>query len=180
MSKDKEVYIGNGVTVDVTHESFTRILDRDKALNLYLENINKEFYIGMSQDWFFTASQVRKVLDIENYHCRASSWDKPCVEIDGEKIDCYIEIPNYMYSLAFDYGYARGKDKTTFWFRDLLDTVHQLEYENIKAMQKEINEVVAKYQNKRTDVGMYNLELARTKLGKKIQDELEELKGGKE
>lgn len=33
MSKDKEVYIGNGVTVDVTQKSFTRILDRDKALN---------------------------------------------------------------------------------------------------------------------------------------------------
>lgn len=132
MGEAEEVYIGNGVTVNKPVADKMRVLDVQKACEIFTENKGKEAYLGMDQDWYFTAEQVGSCEDIKDFSLKASCWDKPCMEIDGVKQDCYVEVDKDVYHTVHNYGFKSATDKLDFWAKDFVSRVRALEYDDIK------------------------------------------------
>lgn len=170
----REVYIGNGVTIEVYPNEKTKILDLNKAMEIFAENCDKEIAVGMKTDWYFTAQTVRNLVDIENFPLMSSSWDEPSISIDGKKQPCFIEIEGEHFGYCFRDGYLHGIKKITTWCPDLYKTIRQLDYEDLDPMRNELNAIIEKYQSKRKSDGMRDFTKPISKFGKKIQQIINE------
>ena len=147
----KEVYIGNGVTINPTvNENVVYYLDMDKLEKIILEK--GTVTVGASGDWFFTArkitkEQLEKIKQCREYLLRASCWSKFSVEIDGDRQDCTIEIPVNTHKLAFANGFTMGIGKMDIWVHNAYWRITEFPYEKIKACAEELDNIIKKYEN---------------------------------
>lgn len=164
-------YIGNDQTITMpAHENMTATLDLEKAMALFVENAETEVLIGMRNDWFFTAIPIESVRDIETLPLMSSSWDFPVISIDGIKQECYILVDKKIRNYCYQDGYNRGVSHATFWTGDLVETVEELLYDDIITMRDEINEIIARYQPKRSKLRARDFQTA---IGKKYHELLQ-------
>lgn len=145
-TKEVKAYIGNGVTVKRPVLNKTKIVDMAKLRKLYQENKDKEFYTGMATDWFWTAHQIKSEGDIDNLFLRSTCWDTPIVEIDDEKIDCYIKVDKEIYSAIREEGYNRGIYRFEFWLPDFFQRFNALKYEELKRFWDEVKTTLERYE----------------------------------
>ena len=149
MSDEKrEVYIGSGVTVKVdTSSGVGKLLDLDRLNELLREG--KEVTYGMSEDWFFTASTIDG--DIKDKDLLAySDWATPVVEINGERQDCYVEVPKKLHRYSFRNGFMSGVGKFNFWVPNFYKRFTKLKYPIVKDFFNEVDELLKKYEDKPT------------------------------
>ena len=150
--KIREVYIGNGVTINPQeNDEVNYYLDMDKLEKLVAEK--GSVTVGAAEDWFFTAQDVNKedLEKIKTYRkhiLRSSCWAKFEVEIDGDRQDCTIEIPKQFDKLAYMHGFDDGVGKFHFWVRDAYWRIKGFPYEKIKKCAEEVDAVIKKYEVK--------------------------------
>ena len=86
----REVYIGNGKTIEVDTGNGRKEYDWERLQELLDSGV--EVVAGMSEDWFFTAQTLTQG-DIDEKKIAGiggSDWATPSIEVDGgERIDCY-------------------------------------------------------------------------------------------
>ena len=68
------------------------VFDWDKAARIIKEREAEAASAGLSGDWWCTGGEIFTdgKPDMDSYTYLASTWATPELEIDGEKIDCYI------------------------------------------------------------------------------------------
>lgn len=148
----KEVYIGNGRTINVEeHKDFTNYLDIEKLKKIVEENKGKKILVGASSDWYWTAQEIKEDT-FKPYNqslLRASSWDSFKVEInEDETIDVTIKVPQKECNLVYENGWLKGIYKIEFWLPGIYtEIIKNLEYEKIKELQAEILPILEKYKN---------------------------------
>lgn len=146
----KEIYIGNGRTINVEeNKEFVNYLDIEKLKKIVEENKGKEISFGATSDWYFTAQTVREdTFDPFNQSIlRRSSWDTFSVEIDRDnKEDLTIKVPIKESNTVYNAGFLRGIYKIEFWFDGLYSKIiKDLDYENLKEFQEEMKPILQKY-----------------------------------
>jgi len=149
--KTREVYIGNGQTIQVLPNNDIRYyLDIDKLEQVIKENPDKKICIGASGDWYWTAHKIKDIEKIKNgeeYILKSSDWSKFQAEIDDDEIvDLTIEIPVNISKLVYWGGFIDGIFKVERWLNGIYSKgIKKMKYEMIKDMQKELEPIIKKY-----------------------------------
>lgn len=152
MEQTREVYIGNGNTINVSSNKDVRYyLDIYKLEELVKNNPDKKIVVGASGDWYWTAHDVKdieKVKSGDEYFLNSSDWSKFHAEIDDENIDLTIEIPLHFSHIAYRDGYMQGKNKVEQWLENIYTRgISKMKYEKINEMTEELKPIILKYIN---------------------------------
>lgn len=112
MSK-RTIHLSNDLgTIEVDEfDGKVRVLDVPKAIAIYEANSDKKVYVGMKTDSYWTFNKIEKEDDITDYHCPITNWDTPVIEVDGETIDCYVEIPTHVKDTILNHDKLRKENR---------------------------------------------------------------------
>lgn len=79
---------------DEPGEKRTMVFDWDKAAQLIRDRAPGEVEAGLQGDWDYTGGAIYRdgapVPKEQTYTYLASFWAMPQIEIDGERIDCFV------------------------------------------------------------------------------------------